>query len=320
MKRVTESIPIASQLSTLSDALRLRLLWLLEREELSVGEIARVVQIPQSTVSRHLKTLSDGGWLTRRSEGTASLYRLLLDDLDESVRPLWLTVRESIAASPSLELEGDLRRLGRVLDERRTDSRAFFGRVADEWQSLRTSLFGENFTAPGLLALLDPAWTVADLGCGSGDAARLLAPHVARVVGVDQSEAMLETASAVLRAHQNVDLVCGDLDAIPLGDACVDAAVLSLVLHHVEDPSVVIREAARILRSTAGGGTLIVIDMLAHGRDEYRRTMGHVHLGFDTAEVQRLLENADLNRVRVHELPTGTETRGPGLFVASGRI
>lgn len=320
MKRIGDPIPLASHLATISDSLRLRMLRLLEREELAVGEMAKIVQLPQSTVSRHLKALAEGGWLSRRSEGTATLYSVVLDDLEASHRSIWLTVREAIDEEHSLELEADLRRLSHVLSERRTDSRSFFGRVAAEWQSVRASLFGDAFTAPGLLALLDPDWIVADLGCGSGDAARQLAPHVKRVVAIDQSEAMLETASAVLGGHENVDLLCADLDAIPLEDASVDAAVMSLVLHHVERPSELLKEAARILRSSGGGGTLIVIDMLAHDRDEYRRTMGHAHLGFEQTEMSEMLRAAGLTSVRIHELPTPTEARGPGLFVASARL
>ncbi len=317
MKRTDDPIPLAARLSTLSDSLRLRMLRVLEREELAVGEVARIVQLPQSTVSRHLKTLAEGGWLSRRSEGTATLYRVVLDDLDTPLRSLWVTVRESINAEPSLELEADLRRLGHVLASRRTDSRSFFGRVAAEWQSLRTSLFGHSFTAPGLLAMLDPGWTVADLGCGSGDASRYLAPHVERVIAIDQSEAMLETASGVLADHPNVELVCGDLEDVPLPDGSVDAAVMSLVLHHVEDPSRLIAQAARILRPR--GGVLVIVDMLAHDRDEYRRTMGHVHLGFELGEIETMLNESGFVRTSVHELPTQTDARGPGLFVASGR-
>lgn len=320
MKRLGETIPLASSLSTLSDTLRLRMLRVLEREELAVGEVAKIMQLPQSTVSRHLKTLAEGGWLSRRSEGTATLYRVVLDDLDAAMRSLWITVRESINETPSLELDADLRRLGHVIEARRTDSRAFFGRVAAEWQSMRESLFGHGFTAPGLLALLDPTWTVADLGCGAGDASRQLAPHVERLVAVDQSEAMLETASGVLAAYPNVELKCGDLESVPLPDASVDAAVMSLVLHHVENPGAVLAEAARVLRAQHGGGRLVVIDMLAHDRDEYRRTMGHVHLGFDRAAIESMLTDAGFVRTRVHELPTQTDTRGPGLFVASARI
>lgn len=320
MKRSTDSIPLASSLSTLSDALRLRMLRVLEREELAVGEVAKIVQLPQSTVSRHLKTLAEGGWLSRRSEGTATLYRVVLDDLDTPMRSLWVTVRDSINEQPSLELEADLRRLGHVVQARRTDSRAFFGRVAAEWQSVRESLFGHSFTAPGLLALLDPDWVVADLGCGSGDAARHLAPHVKSVLAVDQSEAMLETAAGLLGSHSNVELLCGDLEAVPLPDRSVDAAVVSLVLHHVENPQAVLAEAARVLRTSNNGGTLVVIDMLAHDRDEYRRTMGHVHLGFDPATIEQMLTEAGFARTRVHELPTQTDTRGPGLFVASARV
>ncbi|MEL6498084.1 MAG: metalloregulator ArsR/SmtB family transcription factor [Planctomycetota bacterium] len=320
MKRTTETIPLASSLSTLSDTLRLRMLRVLEREELAVGEVAKIVQLPQSTVSRHLKTLADGGWLSRRSEGTATLYRVLLDDLDAGMRGLWITVRDAINREPSLELEADLRRLARVVEARRTDSRAFFGRVAAEWQSMRASLFGHSFTAPGLLALVDPSWVVADLGCGSGDATRHLAPHVKSVLAVDQSEAMLETAEGLLATLGNVEFICGDLEAVPLPESSADAAVISLVLHHVAAPAAVLTEAARILRPDRGGGRVVVIDMLAHDREEYRRTMGHVHLGFDPETIDALLRESGFVGTHVHELPTQTDSRGPGLFVASARV
>lgn len=320
MKRVPDSQLLVSRLAVLADMVRLRMMRVLEREELSVGEVARVVQLPQSTVSRHLSALAGEGWLVKRQEGTATLYRLLADDLAEPARELWRTVRRQIAEGEPLELEADLRRLGQVLADRRTDSRSFFGRVAGEWYALRASLFGDGFTGPALLSLLDPRWVVADLGCGSGDAARLLAPHVARVIGVDQSEAMLDAARGRLGGVSNIELVCGDLESLPLADGSVDAAVLSLVLHHVDDPGAVLAEVRRVLRGGQGGGVAVVIDMPAHDREEYRRTMGHRHLGFTGERMVQLLTAAGFSGVRTRELATGLDVKGPGLFVAAGRI
>src|SRR5687767_1510070 len=128
MKRMRPASTVTDLLGALSEVVRLRILRLLEVEELSVGEVAKVVQLPQSTVSRHLKVLADGGWLAKRNAGTATLYRLVLDDLSLAARTLWLAVRSQIGEAP--EIGEDARRLTGVLAERRLDSQAFFGRVA----------------------------------------------------------------------------------------------------------------------------------------------------------------------------------------------
>ena len=130
----------------------------------------------------------------------------------------------------------------------------------------------------------------------------------------------VDDAAGWLAARRGAD-VCDCLaEAGGDVDATRDDAVLSLVVHHIENPSAVLNEAAKILRPDRGGGVLLVIDMLAHDREEYRRTMGHRHLGFAPDQITTLMNEAGLRGVRVHELPTSTESRGPGLFVASGRI
>ena len=319
MKNAPPIQPVSMALSALAEPVRLRMLRVLEIEELSVGEVAKIVQLPQSTVSRHLKMLSDVAMVVKRSVGTATLYSLMLDDLPDELRPLWLAIREQLRGSG--EFDEDARRLKLVLTERRLDSKDYFGRIAGDWHEIRHALFGQGFTAPALLALVDPTWTIADLGCGSGDVSRLLAPHVERVIAVDQNEAMLKAARARLSETPNVDFMASDLEALTeAGGWKVDAAVLSLVVHHIERPSAVLNEAAKILRPDRGGGVLLVIDMLAHDREEYRRTMGHRHLGFTPDQITKLMNDAGLRHVRVHELPTSTDSRGPGLFVASGRI
>jgi SAM-dependent methyltransferase len=295
-----------------------RMLRILESRELSVGEIASVVQLPQSTVSRHLKVLMDGAWLSRRSVGTATLYQMVMDNLSVASRTLWATVRDQIGESA--EFREDLGRLRVVLDERRLDSQAFFGRVVGEWEQVRVRLFGSSFTARALPALLPPDWEIADLGCGTGNAAELLAPAAKRVVAVDQSGPMLEAARKRLAAAKNVSFKEGSVESLPLTDGSVDAAVCVLVLHHVREPLKAVREMRRILRAERGGGVAMVVDMVAHKREEYLRTMGHRHLGFAPEEMVGMMKQAGFSSARADVLPTDSEARGPGLFVAVGRI
>lgn len=299
-------------LDPLTDAARLRLLNLLDSQELSVGELASVLQLPQSTVSRHLKRLFDAGWIVRRSEGTAALYRRASSNLDETARQLWELARRDCLQDT--QCREDSRRAVEVIAQRRVDSRRFFGQVGGEWAELRQELFGSGMTAEGLLGLFDPAWVVADLGCGTGMTAAMLAPWIHSLEAVDREPAMLEAARVRLNGIDNIRFHECDLTRLTLDDHSVDAAVLSLVLHHVPEPEAVIKEAARILRP---GGQLMVLDMVEHDREEYRDTMGHLHLGFSEADVGQWCSVGKLELVRMHRLRPAPEASGPSLFAAT---
>ena len=178
-----DSVPLLTHLVTLSDPARVRLLVFLERQELSVSELCEVVQLPQSTVSRHLKTLADDGWVTSRREATSRLYALAEEGRAHPSRQLWRLVQAQVA--PTAAAQQDVARLERVLASRRDTSRAFFSTAAGQWDRLRDELFGSAFQQHSLLGLIDPSLVVADLGCGTGRAAELLAPYVHRVIAID---------------------------------------------------------------------------------------------------------------------------------------
>ncbi|MDX2114107.1 MAG: metalloregulator ArsR/SmtB family transcription factor [Planctomycetota bacterium] len=313
MKRSPSTTPLTERLVALSELIRLRMCFALEKAELTVGELAKAVQLPQSTVSRHLKVLADAGFLGKRADGTATLYRLVLDDLDQATRDLWKTV--SVQMQGDLTIAEDLRRVQMVLAERRTDSLAFFGRVAGEWDRVRQQLFGEMFTLRGLLGLLPPHWVVADLGCGTGNGAEVISPFVREVVAVDQSGPMLEAARKRLAGLGNIRFVDGPLEALPLETGSVDAAMCLMVLHHIAELEGALSEVRRVVRA---GGTFLVVDMLAHDRQEYRHTMGHKHLGFAAERMRSLLEGSGFADVRVVALPSEADAKGPGLFAATG--
>ena len=324
------TLPIVDRLSALADATRGRLLFVLERHELTVGELCTVLQLPQSTVSRHLKVLADDGWVASRADGTSRRYRLAQPD--DPARRLWQVVRESLAVAPGAA--HDLQRLDRVIAERRTRSRDYFRGVAGEWDRVRAELFGGRADLLALLALLDDRMVVGDLGCGTGAMTEALAPAVARVIAVDDSEAMLDAARRRLgplvistgetipsaeapsaaRGERGVDLRAGSLEALPIDDGALDAAVLSLVLHYVPEPLPALAEAARALRA---GGKLLVVDMLPHDREDMRVEMGHVWPGFDEPLLSGWLAEAGFGRVRYRALPPDAGAKGPGLFVCT---
>lgn len=303
--------PIFDHLSLLAEPARVRMLRILAVEELTVNELVAVVQLPQSTVSRQLKVLSELGWVARRQDGNTTRVRFAGDTLDEAAARLWEVVADDPA--DALTIAEDRARVASVLAQRRVDSRTFFGRVASGWEVVRAELFGRSFVPPTLAALLPSSWTVVDLGCGSGDTLALLAPVVARAIGVDQEPSMLAAARARLADIAPVELLEAELTALPLPPGIADAALCLLVLHHVEAPGLALAEARRVLRP---GGAVVVLDMVAHDREEYRETMGHHHLGFAPEDVARYAAEAGLRVASLRRLPVDPEARGPGLFVA----
>jgi ubiquinone/menaquinone biosynthesis C-methylase UbiE len=305
---------ILDHLASLADTTRSRILLLLDRHELTVSELCGIVQLPQSTVSRHLKALADSGWVAARAEGTSNLYTMTREDLDPSARRLWLLVREQVGSSAAAAQ--DQRRLQAALAERRTKSQEFFSSSAGQWDRVRDELFGERFHLAALAALAESTWTVGDLGCGTGQVSAALAPFVEKVIAVDASAAMLQAAKKRLSSFDNVDLRRGELEALPIDDARLDAATLMLVLHHVPEPQRALADIARVLKP---GGRAIVVDMLPHDRENYRQQMGHVWLGFSDEHVGRLFQESGFAEIRVVALPPDARSKGPGLFVATGR-
>jgi ArsR family transcriptional regulator len=305
---------IHDHLASLADTTRSRILQLLDRHELTVSELCGIMQLPQSTVSRHLKALADSGWIAARTEGTSHLYTMTRDDLHPAARRLWLLVREQVAPSPAAAQ--DQRRLHAALAERRTKSQEFFSSSAGQWDRLRDELFGARFHLAALAALAEPDWVVGDLGCGTGQVSASIAPFVAGVIAVDASAAMLQAAKKRLQGFDNIDLRRGELEALPIDDARVDAATLMLVLHHVPEPERALAEVARVLKP---GGRAVIVDMLPHDRESYRQQMGHVWLGFSDDHVRRILSESGLEDVRIVALPPDARSKGPELFVATAR-
>jgi len=305
---------ILDQLASLADNTRSRILLLLDGQELSVSELCNILQLPQSTVSRHLKALADAGWVTGRAEGTSNVYMMSRGSLDASSRRLWLLVREQVG--PSAAAGQDQRRLHAAMAARRSKSVEFFTSSAGQWDRVRDEMFGDRFHLAALAAFVEPDATVGDLGCGTGQVSAALAPFVAHVIGVDSSAAMLQAARKRLHAHGNVDLRRGELEALPIDDARLDAATVMLVLHHVPEPARALADVARVLKP---GGRLVLVDMLPHDRENYRQQMGHVWLGFAEDHTERMLNDAGFERTRVVPLPADPKAKGPALFVATGR-
>ncbi len=313
MDKTATPSTLTGMMETLAEPTRLRVLGLLEQSELSVVELCRVLQMPQSTVSRHLKTLGDLQWVHNRREGTTNLYRLTLDELEPLARKLWMLAREQVQQWATCQQ--DRLRLEQVLAQRQRDAQKFFDSAAGEWDQLRTWLYGTKLNAGSLLGLVPEDWTVADLGCGTGTLTGELAGQVKRVIGVDQSQAMLKVARQRLADRDNVELIKSDLAETPMKRGLCDAVMLVLVLSYVEEPAEVLREAGRICRQ---GGRVVVTDLQEHDREDFRRQWGQQWMGFSADGLETWLREAGFRRVMIRALPPETEAKGPALFTAVG--
>jgi ArsR family transcriptional regulator len=138
---------------------------------------------------------------------------------------------------------------------------------------------------------------------------------VRRVIGIDRSAEMLDAARRRTAGLDNVELHCAELADLPLSEASCDAAQMLLVLTYVSRPAAVLGSLARVLRP---GGRAVVVDLIRHDDDEFRRRMGQRSLGFEAEELAGLMRRAGLSRVSVGALGSGPETRGPSLLLGTG--
>lgn len=297
------------RLSALIQPSRARIMRLLTRAELSGGEVSRVTQGAQSTTSRHLKALTESGWVGSRRVGNTVMFGAS-DQLGELERSLW----EALEREFSARWPDDSLRLEVTLRERKPNSRDYFGRIGARWEEVRRELYGEHSLAHLAFSMLPRAQVIADLGCGSGGVLELLAPHVDRLIGVDREPAMLEAARERVASFAHVEVRGGELESPPLTQGEIDLALFNLVLHLVDSPVQVLTAACDALSDI---GRVVIIDMVAHDREEYRRSMGHISLGFSEDDLSQCASRAGLCLTHYQTLPPDLTASGPALFAAT---
>jgi len=254
---------VASPLTALkavADPSRLRLLRLLDRDEFSVGELAGITDIAQSSVSRHLAVLRRAGLVVERAEGVRS-YLSLARTPPGDVAPLVAAVMDLVRGS-DLEHPEDLTRLDLVRAEREGDREALFDALADDWDALRDRLLGGRLAPPEIASLLVPGGLrIVDAGSGTG----VLLPWLSalagpdgEVIAVERSARMARRAEARAKHLGNVRVERGRIEELPVPDRWADRVVLCLALGHTKDPVVALRRCRRALRP---GGQVVVCDV-----------------------------------------------------------
>ncbi|MGC6487103.1 MAG: ArsR/SmtB family transcription factor [Planctomycetota bacterium] len=306
---------------TLGDSTRLRLLALLERQELSVADLVKVLDLPQSTVSRHLAHLKEQGLLTERRDG-AFCYSRFTPPSAGTWSDGWLMARGSLRDDP--QIAADAEALDALMRARTLGSREFFDSLGAEWDRLRTVFQDDLQRARAIGRLVPQGLTIADVGTGTGVLAMEMAQLGMRVIAVDQSEAMLAAADAkraALAAPERVELRLGAATDLPLQDGEVDAVLAHMVLHYVPSPRDAIRELARVVRP---GGRVVLVDFTApedrpqRDREWLQKDLGVIWQGFSTTSIRGWLQEAGLAHVEVELHATASEDRDlPTTFIAS---
>lgn len=300
---------------TLSDPTRVRLLALLETEELAVQELMQVLGMAQSRVSRHLAILREAGLIRDRRDGTYVFYRFALPDAGPW-RDTWSLVQRSLADDATAAR--DATTLARVLEARAARARSFFDAVGPEWDALRKVFDDDALRARALARLVPSGLRVADIGTGTGILALELTRLGLDVVAIDHSSRMLDAARAKLAAAgaTRVELRHGEASALPLADEDVDAAFAHMVIHYLPSPGEAIREMARVVKR---GGRVVVVDFVAHEHEWMRQELGVHWLGFPPEGVEGWFAEAGLAEFRFESfasLPSGRDL--PVTFIASG--
>ena len=282
---------------TLHDPTRLRILALLEEEELSVAELQEILHLGQSRISTHLAHLRRVGLVQPRREGKRTYYSLVKKLTRETRQILDSALLTLVEVSGA---KADDSGLKLVLEKRRTAAREYFNRVAGRLG--KSFCPGRTWTEIGpLLAHLVPRVVVADLGAGEGWLSQLLARRAEKVIAVDNSPKMVAfgRAEAKKKGIANLEYRLGDLAEPPIPAHSVDIVILSQALHHAANPQQAVTAAVKLLRK---GGRLIVLDLNQHHFDRARELYGDYWLGFGEADLREWLATAGLQQIEVQLL------------------
>lgn len=315
---MTNNRSLAELFRALGDPTRLRILRILEANDLRVQELVQVLGVAQPTVSRHLATLLRARLVRRRREGSWTFYSLARNGGGLPAAGLGQALRTHLRET-SLSPQ-EVERLERCLAARVERSRRFYTDAASRWDRVRAGIEVADLHLHLLAGALPRALDVVDAGTGTGALLPVLASAARRLVGVDQSAEMLREAARRVSSMQlqRTLLVRGDIAALPLADVCADAICSALALHHAARPSAVIHEFARVARA---GGVVVVSDLVEHSEEWMRTELAHEWLGFPVDDVLSWFQDAGLRDVAARQLQRQPQSRGramPDLFVVRG--
>jgi ubiquinone/menaquinone biosynthesis C-methylase UbiE len=298
-------ISLLNIMRALADPTRLRIVFLVLRLELSVGELVQILDQSQPRVSRHIRILDESGLLERRKEGSWVFLRpseMLTNG------PLSSLLAEA-DVSQAKAFQRDLLRLDEVRNARTNMAAHYFAAHADAWDSLRSLHIADSEVEARLAQVLHsaPLGRVLDVGTGTGRIVELFAAESSRFVAIDNSPEMLRLARAKIanlspEIASKIDIKLGDFNMLPVGDGEFDTVIFHQVLHYAQHPEAVIAEAIRTL---APGGRLVIVDFAAHDLEELRTVHAHARLGFSDEFMRKAFNSHGLQMVHQTALEAG---------------
>jgi ubiquinone/menaquinone biosynthesis C-methylase UbiE/DNA-binding transcriptional ArsR family regulator len=281
-------------LRVLSDPTRLRIVALLEKDELSVNELQEITRLGQSRISTHLGLLQDSALVQSRRDGKRTFYKLN-ENADATAREfIQLAIR---GARELPEHSHDQINLKRVVARRKEQAQVYFNQIAGRFDRVYGP--GRSWQAFGhLLLRILPPLVVADLGAGEGLLSELLARRAKKVIAVDNSEKIVEFGKAKAKKNhlKNLEFRQGDLQSPPIEPNSVDLVILSQALHHAEIPAAAIAAAHKILKPR---GQILILDLLKHNFEKAHELYGDRWPGFAESDLHHWLENAGFKKIEV---------------------
>jgi ubiquinone/menaquinone biosynthesis C-methylase UbiE/DNA-binding transcriptional ArsR family regulator len=280
-------------LRALSDPTRLRIVALLEKDELSVNELQEITRMGQSRISTHLGLLQDSGLVRSRRDGKRTFYKLT-QERNGTEEFIHLAIR---GAKELLEQTSDQINLKRILNRRQEQAQVLFNQVAGRFDRVYGP--GRSWQAFGhLLLRILPPLVVADLGAGEGLLSELLARRCKKVIAVDNSEKIVAFGAAKAKKNnlKNLEFRLGDLQNPPIEAESVDLVILSQALHHAVEPGKAIAAAHKILRPS---GQIMILDLLKHSFQKAHELYGDRWLGFAESDLDRWLQEAHFKKIQV---------------------
>jgi ubiquinone/menaquinone biosynthesis C-methylase UbiE/DNA-binding transcriptional ArsR family regulator len=281
-------------LRALSDPTRLRIVALLERDELSVNELQEITRLGQSRISTHLGLLSDCELVQSRREGKRTFYKLNPHPAGATGEFIQLAIRGAMELP---EHDSDQINLKRILTRRREQAHVFFNQIAGRFDRVYGP--GRSWQAFGhLLLRILPPLNVADLGAGEGLLSELLARRCKKVIAVDNSEKIVEFGAAKAKKNglKNLEFRLGDLENPPIEPGTMDLVVLSQALHHAKNPAQTLAAVFKILKPH---GQVLILDLLKHNFEKARELYGDLWLGFAESDMHRWLEESGFKKVDI---------------------
>lgn len=271
---------------TLSDLTRLRILNILNKEELSVQEIVDIIGAAQSGISRHLSVLKNTGFIKDRKEGTWSYYSI---DKNGEIFKNQLLNELEIRFKKEKVFKNDINALSDVIEKRKELSRNFFNESAHLYDELSKKYEDEKERFLSMLNLIPEGLNVIDLGCGTGKFIPFFISICANIAAVDVSEAMLEKAREKAGSYKNISFYPSDINDVPIKQGWADACFMNMVLHHYSKPSELFNKINALIKS---GGKLIITDFFKHSDEKMRNNYGDLWLGFNQAAMEGWLKKS----------------------------